>query len=184
MAWTEEELPLDQLHMTWMPFLEQHKDIFGEKPWHISDLHKIFSSDGRLFAQAKKEQLEQVGERQHKFDQSDEPITIVYRGDNLELIDGNGRLYRALLNGNSTINCYTGRMQGPMPLNYWVSAGTLKQFCLEIRGYSDVDLEGFANGLSYLRTKLRNNTVALVNYELFLKKDFPEFKPSLKGVIP
>jgi hypothetical protein len=125
-----------------------------------------------------------VGEQQHHFDQSDEPIAFLRRGNTLELIDGNGRLYKALLGGHETISCYIGTQKGAMPINYWVSAGSLKQFCLEVRGYSEVDLAGFANGLSYLRTKLRNNTPALINYELFLRNDFPEFEDSLQGILP
>lgn len=183
-TWTRENLPLDQLHITWMPFLEQHQDVFGTKPWSIADLQRIFFQKPDLFQQARKEQKTVMGERQHKFDQSEEPISIVYRAGNLELIDGNGRLYRALMNGHETISCYIGRLHGAMPSNYWISAGTLKQFCLEIRGYAEVDLEGFANGLSYLRTKLRNNTPALINYELFLRADFPEFEDSLRGILP
>jgi hypothetical protein len=182
--WAKEELPIEQLQITWMPFLEQQPEIFGEKPWHIADLQKLFFQKPELFERAKNEQFKSAGESQHKFDQSDEPISILYRHRNMELIDGNGRLYRALLHGIPKISCYIGRLKDAMPVNYWVSAGALKQFCLEIRGYSDVDLEGFANGLSYLRTKLRNNTIALINYELFLRDDFPEFEDSLKGILP
>lgn len=182
--WAVEELQLEKLHITWMPFLQQHHEIFGPKPWSVADLQRLFFKRPELLKEAKQEQLEKVGERQHRFDQSDEPITIVYRNDKIELVDGNGRLYHALLQGKETISCYTGRLKGAMPTNYWVSAGALKQFCLEVRGYADVDLEGFANGISYLRTKLRNNTTALINYELFLRRDFPEFEGSLKGIVP
>jgi hypothetical protein len=183
-TWTKEELPIDRLHITWMPFLEQYPEHFGPKPWHVADLERIFFQKPELFEQAKQQQLEVVGDQQHNFDQTDEPIALVYRKDAPELIDGNGRLYRALLGGKERIACYVGRLQGAMPVNYWVSAGTLKQFCLEVRGYAEVDLEGFANGLSYLRTKLRNNAPALINYELFLRADFPEFDKSLHGIVP
>jgi hypothetical protein len=183
-TWTQEELPIEQLFITWMPFLEQRQDVFGPKPWSVSDLQRIFFQKPELFAEAKKDQQKNVGMQQHNFDQSEEPIAILARGDNLELIDGNGRLYRALLEGKESISCYVGRLEGVMPMNYWVSAGTMKQFCLEVRGYAEVDLEGFANGLSYLRTKLRNNTPALINYELFLRDDFPEFEDTLVGVVP
>jgi hypothetical protein len=183
-TWTKEDLPIESLHITWMPFLERNKDIFGEKPWEITDLQKIFFQKPKLFEQAKKEQFESVGKQQHNFDQSDEPLSIVYRDRDFELIDGNGRLYRALLHNKAKISCYIGRLRGSMPINYWISAGALKQFCLEVRGYSGVDLEGFANGMSYLRTKLRNNTVALINYELFLRDDFPEFEERLRSILP
>ena len=182
-TWTKEELPLDQLHITWMPFLEQNPDVFGPKPWQIADLQRIFFQKPELFQRAKDEQKEVVGEQQHHFDQSEEPIALVYRNDHVELIDGNGRLYRALLAGQENISCYKGKMKGAMPVDYWVSAGTLKQFCLEIRGYAEVDLEGFASGLSYLRTKLRNNLPARITYELFLRRDFPEFEDSLQGIL-
>ncbi|HYF96810.1 MAG TPA: hypothetical protein VD947_02090 [Patescibacteria group bacterium] len=183
-AWTTEDLPIQQLHITWMPFLEQRQDIFGPKPWQIADLQRLFFQKPKLFQQAQEEQHKMVGDQPHHFDQSDEPIAIIYRNDNLELIDGNGRLYRALLQGNEVISCYVGRLEGTMPVNYWVSAGTLKQFCQEIRSYADIDLESFAHGLSYLRTKLRNNAPALINYELFLRNDFPEFENNLKGIVP
>ncbi|HYH74361.1 MAG TPA: hypothetical protein VD735_00210 [Candidatus Saccharimonadales bacterium] len=182
-TWKQENLPIEQLHLTWMPFLEQHQDIFGEKPWSVADIQRIFFQKPELFKQARDEQQKSVGPQQHGFDQSEEPIALIHRNDQLELIDGNGRLYRALLNGNETVACQIGRMKGSMPQNYWVSAGALKQFCLEIKGYAEVDLEGFASGVSYLRTKLRNNALALTNYELFLRKDFPEFEASLEGVL-
>jgi hypothetical protein len=183
-TWTREELPLEELHITSMPFIERHQEIFGPKPWKIADLQRIFFQKPELFEQAVADQRETVGEQQHNFDQSAEPIAIVYRNKQFQLIDGNGRLYRALLAGKDTISCYIGRQEGVMPINYWISAGTLKQFCMEVRGYADVDLEGFANGLSYLRTKLRNNTPALINYTLFLRGDFPEFQDSLQGIVP
>lgn len=183
-TWKKEDLPIEQLHITWMPFLEQRQDVFGPKPWQVADIQRIFFQKPELFEEAKVQQRETVGEQQHNFDQSDEPIALVYRHGNMELIDGNGRLYRALLGGKDAISCYVGRMKGAMPINYWISSGSLKQFCLEVRGYADVDLEGFANGLSYLRTKLRNNTIALINYELFLRADFPEFNDSLQGIVP
>jgi hypothetical protein len=182
-TWQQEELPIEGLHLTWMPFLERNQDIFGQKPWQIADMQRIFFQKPALFEEAKQEQRNTVGEQQHNFDQSSEPITFVYRHGRLELIDGNGRLYRALLEGREKVLCQTGRMKGMMPKNYWVSAGTIKQFCLEVRGYADADLEGFASGVSYLRTKLRNNVLALINYELFLRKDFPEFETSLEGVL-
>lgn len=183
-TWKKEEIPIEQLHITWMPFLEQRQDVFGPKPWNIADLQRIFFQKPELFEEAQIEQRETVGEQQHNFDQSDEPIALVFRHGQMELIDGNGRLYRALLGGSDTISCYVGRMKGAMPINYWISSGSLKQFCMEVRGYAEVDLEGFANGLSYLRTKLRNNTTALINYELFLRGDFPEFEDSLQGIVP
>jgi hypothetical protein len=182
-SWKQEALPIEELHLTWMPFLERHPEVFGEKPWQIGSLQRLFFQKPDVFKRAVAEQRETVGERQHNFDQSDEPITFVYRRGRLELIDGNGRLYRALLTGKDYVLCQTGRMTGTMPKNYWVSAGTIKQFCLEVRGYADADLEGFASGVSYLRTKLRNNVLALINYELFLRKDFPEFETSLQGVL-
>jgi hypothetical protein len=183
-SWKQENLPLEELSITSMPFLEQQQDVFGPKPWKIAELQRIFFQKPELFEQAKEDQRQNIGKQQHHFDQSEEPITILYRNDGLELIDGNGRLYRALLEGRDTISCYVGRLEGVMPMNYWVSAGAIKQFCLEVRGYAEVDLEGFANGLSYLRTKLRNNTPALINYELFLRNDFPEFEDTLRGVVP
>lgn len=184
-AWTEEDIPIEQLHLTWMPFLEQHQDIFGEKPWSIADIQRIFFQKPDLFKEALAEQRKAVGKQQHGFDQSEEPIALIFRTGQLELIDGNGRLYKALLAGRETVSCQIGRMHpdDTMPKNYWVSAGAIKQFCLEVRGYADVDLEGFASGVSYLRTKLRNNALALINYELFLRKDFPEFENSLQGVL-
>ncbi len=182
--WTKEELPLEQLHITWMPFFEQRPEHFGPKPWLVADIQRIFFQKPELFEAAKKEQAKAIGDQQHNFNQADEPIAIVYRNQNLELIDGNGRLYRALLHGQETISCYVGRQDGPALMNYWISAGTLKQFCLEIRGYSEIDLEGYATGLGYLRTKLRLNAPALINYQLFLRDDFPEFEDSLTGIVP
>lgn len=182
-SWTEEQIPIEDLHLTWMPFLEKHPEIFGEKPWPILEIKQIFEARPKLFEAAQLEQQIAVGSQQHHFDQSEEPIALIYRNSGLELIDGNGRLYHALLTGKEEVSCQIGRMNGTVPKNYWVSAGVIKQFCLEVRGYADVDLEGFASGVSYLRTKLRNNALALINYELFLRKEFPEFENSLQGVL-
>lgn len=181
--WTREHMALDDLYLTSMPFLAAHPEIFGSKPWNLGDVRKIFNENPEIFAAAKRAQKKAVGDQQHKFDQSKEPPTFIDRGNGLEMVDGNGRLYKALLAGEERFPCWIGRMQGKMPKNYWVSAGSLKQFCLEVRGYADTDLEGFASGVSYLRTKLRNNSIAQINYELFLRRDFPEFEGSLKGAL-
>ena len=182
-TWTLEQLPLEALHLTSMPFLAGHPEIFGPKPWNLADVQKIFKDNPRVLSNARRAQKIAVGDQQHKFNQSKEPITLIDRGNGLEMVDGNGRLYKALLAGEDRFPAWVGRMHGKMPKNYWVSAGALKQFCLEVRGYADTDLEGFASGVSYLRTKLRNNSIAQINYELFLRKDFPEFEGSLKGAL-
>lgn len=182
-VWTLEDMAVSDLHLTWMPYLEQHPEYFGDKPWSISHLQEVFAKRPAILEQAIGYQEKAAPTAEHNFDQSDEPITLVHRDGRLELIDGNGRLYRALLAGRDIVPCQIGRMTGKMPRNYWVSAGALKQFCLEIRGYAETDLEGFASGLSYLRTKLRLNSLALINYELFLRSDFPEFEDSLTGIL-
>lgn len=182
-TWTLEHMSLDDLHLTSMPFLASHPEIFGPKPWNLGDVQQIFKDHPDVLEQALEAQRINVGDQQHKFDQSREAITLVDRGNGLEMVDGNGRLYKALLAGEERFPCWIGRMRGKMPQNYWVSAGSLKQFCLEVRGYAETDLEGFASGVSYLRTKLRNNSIAQINYELFLRRDFPEFEGSLKGIL-
>lgn len=183
-VWAKEDMPIEELPITSMPFLAQNTDIFGNKPWRVGDLQRIFFQQPELFKKAKQEQRKAIGDQQHGFDQAEDPIEVIFRNGNLELIDGNGRLYRALLEGRQTISCYIGRQKGAMPVNYWISAGALKQFCMEVRGYAEVDLEGYASGLAYLRTKLRLNTPALINYQLFLRDDFPEFQDSLQGIVP
>jgi hypothetical protein len=182
-TWTREHMALDDLFLTSMPFLAAHPELFGEKPWNLGKVRAIFNEQPEVFAAALEAQKEAVGDQQHKFDQSKEPPTFIDRGNGLEMIDGNGRLYKALLAGEERFPCWIGRMRGKMPQNYWVSAGSLKQFCLEVRGYADTDLEGFSSGALYLRTKIRNNSIAQVNYELFLRKDFPEFEGNLKGIL-
>lgn len=182
-TWTLEHMSLADLHLTSMPFLASHPEIFGPKPWNLGDVKTIFDKNPKILAAALRAQKIAVGDQQHKFDQSKDPPTFIDRGSGLEIVDGNGRLYKALLAGEERFPCWIGRMRGKMPQNYWVSAGSLKQFCLEVRGYAETDLEGFASGVSYLRTKLRNNSIAQINYELFLRRDFPEFEGSLKGAL-
>ncbi len=182
--WSVKELPLADLELNWMPFLEQNQAIFGKKPWKVSKLQRIFSNSPQLLQEAKQDQVEIVGPRQHKFDQSKEPIAVVRRGKGYEIIDGNGRLYHAILAKRTTISCYVGIMKGKMPINYWVSSGSLKQLCLEVRGYVGTDAQGFINGINYVKTKLRNNSTALINFELYLRDDFPEFESELEDILP
>ena len=182
-TWNIEDILIEELSITWMPFLEQRQEIFGPKPWKVKDLIRIFSTDHKLFDQAQSKQREAVGDKQHNFDQTNEPIVVVHRNNKLDLIDGNGRLFNALLDNQRTISCYIGKLQGRVPINYWVSAGSIKQFCLEILSYKGLDNDAFNSGLSYLRTKLSNNKIALINYELFLRADFPELDEGLRGVV-
>lgn len=182
--WSVKDVPLDELEMSWMPFLEQNEDIFGKKPWKAATIQKIFLESPELLEKAKQDQIEIVGTKQHKFEQSDEPITVVDRGNGYEMIDGNGRLYRAILAKRDAAKCYVGVLHGPAPANYWVSSGALKQFCIEVRGYATTDHEGFTHGINYLKTKLQNNNTALINYQLYLRGDFPEFEKYLKEILP
>jgi hypothetical protein len=181
--WTEAHLPLADLPLTWMPFLEQRPEVFGPKPWSIGDVQRIFRDDSELFAAAKREQADAANVQPHNFDQSDEPVTLVRRDGVLELVDGNGRLYRAVLAGLHESPCRIGDIHGEVPRDYWVSAGAIKQFCLEIRGYARIDMEAYTGGLVYLRAKLCNNRMARINYELFLRRDFPEFEDELSDVL-
>lgn len=182
--WSIQELPLSDLEMTWMPFLTRNEAIFGKKPWKVSEIQQIYSESPELLEAAKQDQLEIIGDKQHKFDQAEEPIAVLRRGDRYELIDGNGRLYHAILGGKETIRCYVGVLNGDVPTNYWISSGSIKQLCLEIRGYASTDPEGYIHGTNYLRTKLRHNNTALINYQLYLRDDFPEFEEALKGILP
>lgn len=182
--WSLKELPVSELSVTWMPFLTKNPNIFGSKPWRVSDLQRIFSESPELLETARQDQIDIIGERQHKFDQADEPIAVIRRNGDYELVDGNGRLYNGILAGRQTIKCYVGNMQGDMPRNYWISSGSIKQLCLEIRGYKNTDPEGYRHGVKYLQTKLSNNNIALINYELYLRDDFPDFEEHLKDTLP
>lgn len=182
--WSVQDVPLGELEMTWMPFLTKHEAIFGKKPWKVAELQRIYSQSPELLEQAKQDQIEIIGDQQHKFDQSQEPIAVLRRTDGYSLIDGNGRLYHAILTGKETIKCYVGVMQGDAPTNYWISSGSIKQLCLEIRGYASTDPEGYVHGSNYLRTKLRLNSTALINYQLYLRDDFPEFEELLGDLLP
>lgn len=182
--WKKQTTDLGELSITWMPFLERNPDIFGKKPWKVSELQRIFSESPDLLREAKQDQIDIVGYQQHKFKQSNEPITVIDRGNGLETVDGNGRLYHAVLAKRKKIHCYIGQQRGPVPIEYWVSSGTLKQLCLEIRDYAHSDPEGFDAGITYIRTKLRNNRIALTNYHLYLRNDFPEFEKHLGDLLP
>jgi len=182
--WSIKEMALEELQMSWMPFLERNPDIFGSKPWRISDLQKVFSDSPDILKEAKQDQIDIIGKQQHKFKQSHEPITIIDRGNGYEIVDGNGRLYHAVLNRRKTIRCYVGILEGKSPVGYWVSSGSIKQLCLEIRGFKETDTQGYEAGLTYLHTKLRNNRTALANYQLYLRNDFPEYETALHDVLP
>lgn len=182
--WSVQTLPLSELEITWMPFIESHPELFGTKPWKIADLQRIFADSPKLLKDAKQDQIDLVGDQQHKFKQAHEPITILDKGDGYRLIDGNGRLYRAVLSKKRSIKCYVGTQKGPVPVEYWVSSGSVKQLCLEVRDLLHKDKESFDAGIKFLQVKLRNNRTALTNYELYLRKDFPEFETHLKGILP
>lgn len=182
--WSENIYSIDDLEMTWMPFLERNPAIFGPKPWKIADLRRIFKESPEILREAKQDQIEAVGMQQHKFRQSDEPITLIDRGNGLEIVDGNGRMYHALLANRKKIRAYVGRLKGVAPSNYWVSSGAIKQLCVELRGYSKIDEAAYKHGIHFLRAKLSHNRTALINYQLYLRNDFPEFEPELNDILP
>lgn len=183
-SWSVKTLPISELEVTWMPFLESNPQIFGKKPWKVADLQRIFAESPALLKQAKQDQIDIVGKEQHKFKQAHEPITVLDRGEGYRLIDGNGRLYRAILKNRMEIDCYVGIQRGPVPLEYWVSSGSVKQLCLEVRDLLHKDQDSFDAGIKFLKIKLRNNRTALTNYELYLRKDFPEFEQHLGDILP
>lgn len=182
--WREECVPINDLALTWMPFLEQNKSIFGEKPWSVANVQSVFAESPHLLEEAKNYQLKVVGKKQHKFNQSHEPIEIMKENESYRLVDGNGRLYHAVLNGQDTIQCYVGEMKGSVPANYWASSGSLKQLCLELRAFRELDQEAFNAGAVFLKAKLQHNTTALINYEIYLRKDFPELEEAIADVLP
>ena len=70
------------------------------------------------------------------------------------------------------------------PTDYWVSSGSIKQLCIEIRDLLHKDKESFNVGIEFLRLKLQNNRTALTNYELYLRNDFSEFESNLGNILP
>lgn len=48
-TWTREHMALDDLYLTSMPFLAEHPDIFGPKPWNLGDVRTIFNDQPKVF---------------------------------------------------------------------------------------------------------------------------------------
>lgn len=171
--WRVESLNLDDLILTWMPFIENHSE-FGPGPWSISRLKSVFREHPDLYAIAKEEN--DKNRNHYKFDRTGDPITIVKRGEGQEvyLLDGNGRLYGALMAGRNEIDAHVGHMDGPKPINYWVSTGELKNLCYIAQdSLAGGNQELHDAAIKLIQNAFEESTIAIANYKIWIQQYFP-----------
>lgn len=171
-AWHQEPRDIDQLTLGWMPFIEARPDVFGTGPWPIPVLKAAFEEYPLVLEEAKESNAENVGK--YRFEHSDEPITIVQASADEYLLDGNGRLYRALMAGKASVNCSMGVMEGEYPTDYWISSGLLNNLAYEIMNNLESRPEVSEAATTLLRYQLASNEIARINYALWVGKHFPQ----------
>lgn len=179
--WQPDERPIDELTLTWMPFVESRPDQFGPGPWPIGKLRQVFTADPDLMQQAQISNGSNIGK--YNFDHHRDPITLVRGPESDFFLDGNGRLYRAFMAGRRTVNCMIGTMDGKRPVNYWVSTGLIKSLCYDILDRAD-DSPAVSKAASILlQDMLATNQIARINYRLWIRKQFPQLEPIVVGII-
>lgn len=175
--WHQEVRDIDALTLTWMPFIESHLDVFGPGPWPIAHLKSVFAVQSAIYAAAQASNSANIAH--YRFEHSDEPVTLVQKPGAEFFLDGNGRLYRALMAGKQQVNCWVGYMDDEQPRDYWVSTGLLKNLCYDIIDNETTDPEASAAALTLLRKQLADNEVARTNYDLWIRKHFPQLEDRL-----
>lgn len=177
--WGIESLELDDLTLTWMPFIENHPE-FGPGPWPIPRIKSVFIDHPDLYAKAKEENDRNRGF--YKFDRTTDPIIIVKRGEGQKMyfLDGNGRLYGALMAGRNEIDAWVGHMDGPKPVNYWVSTGELKNLCYIAQdSLNDGNQELHDAAIKLIQNAFEESAIAIVNYRIWIQQYFPGLNQEL-----
>lgn len=177
--WEDEGLSLDELTLTWMPFVENHEQ-FGPGPWPIPELKSTFKEHPNLYAKAKEE--DSRNRNHYKFDRTGDPITIVKLGEGKgnHLLDGNGRLYGALMAGRDKIAAHVGYLDGPKPRNYWVSTGELKNLCYIAQdSLVNGDQELHNAAVKLILNAFEESSIAIINYRIWIRQYFPELSQEL-----
>lgn len=179
--WRPESMTLDELTLTWMPFVEHHPE-FGEGPWPVPAIRSVFVQHPDIYAEAAEQN--QTNRSRYGFNRDNDPITIVTREDGVQyLLDGNGRLYAALMAGRDEIRTWHGRLIGAKPENYWVSTGLLKDLCYTAIDEADTNPEVAKSALILLRAQLASNDVAKANYHIWIKQYFPKLTDKIADVL-
>jgi hypothetical protein len=179
--WRPENVELNKLVLTWMPFIEHHPE-FSEGPWSVSAIRSIFAQHPDIHAEASEQN--RANRSRYGFNRDNDPITIVTRDDEVQyLLDGNGRLYAAIMAGRDEIRTWHGHMTGTKPENYWVSTGLIKDLCYTIADEAEANPEVANAALVLLRTQLASNDIAKANYHIWIKQYFPELTEQLTDVL-
>lgn len=171
-TWRREVRDIDSLTLAWMPFIESRPDIFGSEPWPISRLRAAFDAHPELRPEA------QRWVSDYSFD-NDEPITLIQQPNEQFMLDGNGRLNRAFMAGKTAMNCWVGHMHDKHPRDYWVSTGLQRRLCYDILENETLDPELSNASLTQLRRQLQTNRVARINFDLWVRKRFPQLDSAL-----
>lgn len=179
--WQPDNMDMNNLILTWMPFIEQHPE-FGEGPWPVPEIRSIFEQHPDIYADAAEQN--RANRSRYGFNRDNDPITIVTREDSTQyLLDGNGRMYAALMAGRDEIRTWHGRMTGDKPVNYWVSTGLLKDLCYTVIDEVENNPEVAQAALTLLRAQLATNDIAKANYHIWIKQYFPDLTDKLTDVL-
>lgn len=177
--WGVESQKLDDLTLTWMPFIENHPE-FGLYPWPISRIKSIFKENPSLYAEAKVEN--DKNRRFYNFDRTNDPIIIVKRDGEQDMyfLDGNGRLYGALMAGKNEIDAWVGHMDGPKPINYWVSTGEIKNLCYIAQDSLNAgNQELYGAAIKLIQNFFEESAIAVINYKIWIQQYFPKLNQEL-----
>lgn len=82
--WRPENMNIDDLELTWMPFIEQHPE-FGEGPWPVPAIRSIFEHHPDIQTEAAEQN--RANRSRYGFNRDNDPITIVTREDVLGRLD-------------------------------------------------------------------------------------------------
>lgn len=176
--WEREERGIDEIQLNWMPFLEVNSGFFGTKPWQVGEVRKVFEKHPQLYEEA--QLAESLNLSHYGFDRSEDPVTIVQLpNEDTRLLDGNSRIYGALMSGQTQHNLWVGYMEDEQPYHYWVSSGILKDLCYQVLDNLAGNVELSNAALTTLLHHISTNSSARANYNLWLRKDFPELEEVL-----
>lgn len=177
--WGVGSLAIEELSLTWMPFIERHTE-FGPGPWPIPKIRSVFADNPNLYAKAKEENDKN---RNHfNFDRTTDPVVIIKLDKDRDayFLDGNGRLYGALMRGKEHVNAWVGHMEGRKPVDYWVSTGELKNLCYIAQdALRDGNQELHDAAIKLIKNTFEESIIAVINYKIWIQQYFLELNQEL-----
>jgi hypothetical protein len=158
--WTLEEVALDDVDINWprvgTPTL---RELFGSPPYTRRQINSYLDDNPEI--------RESMTAKSDEYSQStqprdDYPVVGLRSNGRLDLEDGNRRVLRKILCGETHISAYVGTLQGDKPTNYWISTGWFWQLVL-LASRSSEDLSHYRH---VLHDVFRQSPLTRTTYEL------------------